>query len=663
MLTRWIRSHLLTSAAGLIMAGIGGPAFAQSAIWDAALSNSHWYVPAPQLLAYAAPRTGFSNPIPIGDQTLWALGTASNGAFTGISSAQLALGPAQHTENSTIQGFVTTAGQITMVFTPVGGGAVTVGLGQMRLVNGVTQMEMQMITGDNLLITHWAYMVPYDPLTFVPPAPQPMMANSVPEWAWTSGTRWRITSPSMFGTTTPGRFVVSNYQNGYFWGSGAAPTGSNAGNFTLLSSITPEGRVLFNTLSRGNLTSLYGSASGDASGAQMLVSTYGLSGNPTGGWATISLVQPYAEVLAEQNNRAGLGAAVVLDRMASTPLGLTGAMAPTFAILDNLDAPALSNAISQTLPVLAGAASQATYATQRALQHSVYGRLDDAYGLRTAGTAAERNVWLKPLGGSASQEGNDGAPGYRANGGGFVAGLDTPVSSRAVLGGLFSYGHQNIAGSDPTVPNRLGLDSYQLGLYGAYALRPGTEIDFLLDGGINQNRVNRSLSFVGSTAVADYLSTTGHAGFAVKQLIPVHEGFSLLPSLRLDYAQVRADAYSESGAGGLNLNVSSQLYRELMLSASVKGSYRIADRLWLTADGAAGYNLLNNQLQISAAFAAGGDSFVATAFSQSPWLYSAGIGLASQRTEKLDLSVRYSVQTSPSGFLNQTGSFALRIKL
>ena len=99
----------------------------------------------------------------------------------------------------------------------------------------------------------------------------------------------------MFGTATPGRFVMSDYQNGYFWGSGAAPSASNAGNFTLLGSVTPEGRVLFNTLSRGSLTSLYGSASGNASGAQMLVSTYDLTGNPTGGWAAISLVQPYAE--------------------------------------------------------------------------------------------------------------------------------------------------------------------------------------------------------------------------------------------------------------------------------------------------------------------------------------------------------------------------------
>jgi outer membrane autotransporter protein len=313
--------------------------------------------------------------------------------------------------------------------------------------------------------------------------------------------------------------------------------------------------------------------------------------------------------------------------------------------------------------VLAGGASQATYATQRALQQSVYGRLDEAYGLRTVGTTAERNIWLKPLAGTANQDGNDGAPGYRASGGGFVAGIDAPVSSQVALGGLFSYGRQNISGSDPSVSNRLGLDTYQFGLYGAYAPRPGTEIDFLLDGGINQNRVNRSLSFVGSTAVADYLSTTGHAGVAIKQLIPVQEGFSLLPSLRLDYAQVRANAYSESGAGGLNLNVDRQLYRELMLSAGMKGSYRIADRTWFTADGGVGYNLLNDRLQISAAFAAGGDSFVTTAFSQSPWLYSAGIGLASQQADNLDLSFRYGLQTSPSGFLDQTGSFTLKIRL
>ncbi|MCK1517940.1 autotransporter outer membrane beta-barrel domain-containing protein [Bradyrhizobium sp. 190] len=658
-----VRPGVMGFAACVMVAGGNVPASAQSAVWDTAISNTNWYVPVPQLLAYAAPTTGFSNPIPIGDQTLWALGTSTNGSFTGTSSAQLAIGSNISTSNSTIQGFVTTSGQITMVFTPTSGGVTTVGLGQMRTINGVAQMEMQMITGQSLLVTHWAYMLPYNPATFTPPAPAPIPANSVPEWAWTLGSRWRIASPAMFGTASPGRFVISNYQNGYFWGNGAAPAGSSSGNFTLLGSVTPEGRVLFNTLSNGNLTSLYGAATGDASGSQMLTSTYDLAGNPTGALAYMSLVQPYAQVLAGQNNRAGLGAAAVLDQMASTPLGLTGAMAPTFSILDNLDAPALSSAVSQTLPVLAGAASQATYVTQRALQQTVAGRLDEAYGLRTAEAAAERHLWLRPLGGVASQNGSDGAPGYRATGGGVAAGIDAPVSPRAVLGGLFSYSNQTITGSNDAAPNRLGLQTYQLGLYGAYALRPGTEIAFLVDGGINQNQGNRSLLFVNSMAVADYLSYTGHAGVAVKQLIPVQPGLSFLPSLRLDYAEVRANAYSESGAGGLSLNVDSQIYRELMLSAGVKGSYRITDRIHLVADTGVGYNLLNDRLQISATYVAGGDSFVTTAFNSSPWLYTAGIGLVANWTDNLDLSARYGVQTSPSGFLGQSGSFALRINL
>src|SRR5205814_1203972 len=106
---------------------------------------------------------------------------------------------------------------------------------------------------------------------------------------------------------------------------------------------------------------------------------------------------PYADVLSAQNNRAGLGAAAMLDRIAGTQTGLTGAMAPAIAALDNLTGQGLSNAVSQTLPVLTGAASQATYATQRELQQAVAGRLDDVYNLR-GNQPAERSAWLKPLG-------------------------------------------------------------------------------------------------------------------------------------------------------------------------------------------------------------------------------------------------------------------------
>jgi uncharacterized protein with beta-barrel porin domain len=130
----------------------------------------------------------------------------------------------------------------------------------------------------------------------------------------------------------------------------------------------------------------------------------------------------------------------------------------------------------------------------------------------------------------------------------------------------------------------------------------------------------------------------------------------------VDFAQVRADSYSESGAGPLSLNVDGQAYRELMVTAGLKGAYRMAEHIYLTTDAGIGYNALNNQVQIAAAYAGGGDSFVTSGLAVSPWLYSAGVGLAENRAN-LDLSLRYGLQASPTGFLSQTGSLALKIKI
>lgn len=54
---------------------------AQSTTWDSLLSNSHWYVPQENLLAYMSNSTSFTTPPPIAlwDQTLWSLGTAVEG--------------------------------------------------------------------------------------------------------------------------------------------------------------------------------------------------------------------------------------------------------------------------------------------------------------------------------------------------------------------------------------------------------------------------------------------------------------------------------------------------------------------------------------------------------------------------------------------------------
>ncbi len=67
--------------------------------------------------------------------------------------------------------------------------------------------EMQMITGTSLLVTHWAYMAPYNPAVFTPPSPTQYVSADItsPVWRWTAGTTWQLRSPDVFGTATPAR--------------------------------------------------------------------------------------------------------------------------------------------------------------------------------------------------------------------------------------------------------------------------------------------------------------------------------------------------------------------------------------------------------------------------------------------------------------------------
>lgn len=654
-------------AGAAIAVGLSTPALAESP-WDSVISNSHWYVPVANMLAYGSSGTSFANPFPVGDQTLWTLGTSTNGVFSGSSSAELAVGPITTPSSMTVQGVVTTAGQITMLFTDPSTGLVTVGLGMMREVDGVNAMEMQMITGTSLLVTHWAYMLPYDPSTFTPPSAQVVPSNASPQWAWTQGTPWRIVSPSLFGTAAAGRLVITNYKSGYFWGQAVAPSGTW---LTVLGSITPEGKVLLSALpdTSATLTSLYGDISGSSSDAQMDLGTYDSSGNWTGDGAVMSLVQPYVTTLLATGNPGAIGAATTLYRVGSTPAGLFGPLASAIAALDGLSGPALSAALSQTLPVLAGNAARATYDTQRGLQQMVTARLAGD------GTQGGTGAWLQPFGAFASQTTQAGYAGFNARGGGFIAGIDGQMDggpaltldqggvSGLRLGGFFAYSDTSLSSTAIGAPSSLDVASYAFGLYGSAALPANLALDLQVDGAFNANSERRTVGFAGANASADYDSYTFHAGAGLRQIWAVSRDLEIQPTARLDYARVDAQSYTESGAGALDLSVAAQTYQELMISAGLRGAYALAGPVQLTAYAGAGYNALDTGSAVTASFLGGGGSFVTTNADLSPWLFTAGAALASARLANFDLRLGYDIQASPSGFLNQMGSLSLRVRL
>jgi hypothetical protein len=277
--------RLASLAAALALWAAPATLPAQSSKWDALISNSNWFVLEENLLSYVTSGSSFIDPPPMQawDQTLWDLGDSVNGQFSGTSQAELKYNPLINTKSiSTVVGVVTDSGQVRMQFTDDASGLVTDGIGQIRNVEGVDYVQMQMITGypgdEGSLVTHWAYMAQYDPATFTPAPPAPNDALTSQEWLWVADTTWQLSSDELFGDGGSGQFQITNYRNGYFWGSGSGPAGSSAEAFSLLGSITPEGNLLYNVLSNGELTSLTGHVTGDPRTGRMTMRRYTLAG-------------------------------------------------------------------------------------------------------------------------------------------------------------------------------------------------------------------------------------------------------------------------------------------------------------------------------------------------------------------------------------------------
>jgi outer membrane autotransporter protein len=656
------------------------------------LTGSNWNVPLENQLAYGAnASSGFSSPFVLGDQTTWGcqlgVGGCTTSSTSGISVTGTSGGITRFTGSATgtmqigllppivgynaISGAVTSSGTIAMVFTPTNssgvvtsGASTTLGLGQFQNVGGVNEMEMQMITGTSLLVTHWAYMTPYtgpNSAATTPIANPPSNAN--PYYSWTSGTVWKIVDRSLFGTAAPGRFVVSNYNGGYFYGFGVGPK-VNPIIYTQLGSITPQGKVLFATMASGTqvLNASYGELTGSSGSSVMTLADYdSTTASPTGSVTLLSQISPYSSVISSTNNPAAAGAANTLWNLGTSEAGLTGAMAPVLLALDNYSGKDLSNTISQTLPLLTGAGSQATANSQRIINQFVMARQNNLSGQSNGEEIlGNKEVWGKVYGSWGNQQNWGNVAGYSNNTGGFILGGDQILSPQYRIGAFLGFSSSSLSSNNNYAPSNLNISSYQLGAYGNYDLRKDLNWNYQLNGALNQNTGSRNISFYGVTANSSYNSYTGHLGTGLQQYFDLNDKTRITPTLRADYLTIQSNAYSESNAGPLSLNVNNQTWNELYTTAGIKFDYQFMPKVTFSTNIAAGYNLLNRQVLITSSYQGGGDPFTTYGLQLSPWLYSGGVGIGGMIHKDIELNIRYDLQTTSSSYVNQIASAKLK---
>jgi len=422
-------------------------------------------------------------------------------------------------------------------------------------------------------------------------------------------------------------------------------TGSTVANGTYTSVLSGTGITLAATT--GSYNSATWTLSSSAGGIWDLIIS-GASTASTYRSNTLSYLRNYAS-----------GAAGMLDSLSAAP-----AMSGVITALNNLSGAAQANAITQTLPAITGAASQATTSSMQALNQIVQGRSNSLRGMASGDEyIGNRDMWMKGFGSWANQADVNGVSGYKINTGGLAIGVDQGFTPKLNIGAVLALSNSGVSSNSNSAPSGVTINSYQAGLYGDYAIDPKIIANAQADIGMNQNKEYRNITFMGTNANGNYNSYSAHLGTGVKYLMPIDMENTFIPSVRVDYTTVQSDAYSESGAGALNLSVAKQTYNTLIPSVDMRIDHNLDSKMVLSANAGAGYNTLNNQVSATSAYAGGGTTFATNGLQVSPMLYNAGVGVTGQIDKNLQLNVRYDNVFSPTGYMNQMVSAKLKIPL
>ncbi|MGJ7518650.1 autotransporter domain-containing protein [Pseudomonas baetica] len=321
----------------------------------------------------------------------------------------------------------------------------------------------------------------------------------------------------------------------------------------------------------------------------------------------------------------------------------------------------VSDAVTQTLPLLTGGINSATSSTLSGINRVIQARQGSNSGLSSGDEpVAQDNAWIKTFGSWADQDERSGISGFDADTQGLAIGVDGAFTEQTRLGIAFAYAKTNVDSDSRIAPQDAQIDTFQLIGYGSYALTPDTELNFQVDAGQNRNEGKRHMPFADATAKADYDSYSAHAGLGLGHTLRFSETLTFVPSVRADYTWIGDEAYHEKGAGALNLDVDSRDAEELIFSVDGKLNYNLGANTVLSANLGAGYDVINEQTSISSAYAGSPTGvFTTRGLDPSPWLGRAGLGLSHTLDNGTEVSLRYDAE-SRSDYLNQGASIKAR---
>ena len=226
------------------------------------------------------------------------------------------------------------------------------------------------------------------------------------------------------------------------------------------------------------------------------------------------------ESVITSGNPTGEGGAEVLDEIIEEGTSDPG-MQKVIDALGRLGSEQqVSDAVSQTLPLITGNSAIASSSTLSGIRRVIQARIEAHKGISYGDShvAADNELWIKPFGSRVDQDDRDGVSGFEGRTSGLVFGVDGMRSEETRLGISFAYAQANIDGNSTAAPNSAEVDIYQLLGYGTHDLGEGRELSFQAGVGQNKTKGERDILFLNETAKANYNSLSATAGIGLAEV-------------------------------------------------------------------------------------------------------------------------------------------------
>ena len=356
---------------------------------------------------------------------------------------------------------------------------------------------------------------------------------------------------------------------------------------------------------------------------------------------------------------------------AKTAIGLDNAV---FSALSSMGTNALVDAAIATLHPATGGAAAASASISGSSMSTASTRM--AYtrqtglgkGMNAGGATLDESMWVQIFGANVDQDNVNSVSGYDADGQGIAMGIDgMSEDGMTRIGIAGSFANTDVTGKDSTTKTTTDIDTTQVMVYANKDYADGMYVEGVASYAFNDNTGTRRILVGAVDRTASSAYDSGVFAVNVEAGWPKeNNGVTITPTLGLAYSHLSSDAYTETGAGNMNLKVTPGDVSTFESKVGVKITGKSVD-----ADGGIGrpevrigvtHNFGDDTADSTATFTAGGTSFKTTGVETDSTKVDLGLGYTYTTPEgDTDISVNIDGRSS-SSYLQYGGGLTVKWK-